>query len=249
MQQKTFFFPPYLKEPENSHKMFVIVMHVTGWMWHLQHIYDQLVKKLLLWSWRSELTQLSTSYSVFHEAVVMPTDCGEFILLENLPVPNDGPETCRRPPTCRPAVRTPWSLLTDQFVSWMPVSHPWLSALGPLHCCQEPEPWHCDPLGVVLRLSRLWLRHKGQLLWTDQLGWTVTSLCVPASLFRQHLFDFIILYYCLKPSCCFILSFLFWLLSFDLFFLFFFLLTLLCTAVCLHCLLLHFYAFLYAVWF
>ena len=100
----------------------------------------------------------------------------------------------------RPAVRTPWSLLTDQ----------WLLA----ECLSFT-------LGC-LRLSRLCVCHKGQLLWTDELSWTVTSICVPASLFRQHLFDFVILYYCLKASCCFILSFLFWLLSFGLFFLFFF---------------------------
>ena len=34
----------------------------------------------------------------------------EFVLLENLSGPNDGPETCR------PAARAPWSLLTDQWL-------------------------------------------------------------------------------------------------------------------------------------
>ena len=82
----------------------------------------------------------------------------------------------------------------------MPVIHLRLSALGRLHCCQESEPWHCDPLRVVLRL-RQWLCHKGQLLWTHQLGWIAASLLCSCFTFQTTFiwfYQFILLSEALK---------------------------------------------------
>lgn len=68
------FFPAYLKEPENSHKMVVIKTHVTGWMWHLQHIYDQLVNKLLA-QWAHAV--IGVWQRISQSCFVMPADCGD----------------------------------------------------------------------------------------------------------------------------------------------------------------------------
>ena len=128
-------------------------------------------------------------------------------------------------PSCRQGALK--SVNWPVIVSWMPVIHLRLSALGRLHCCQESEPWHCDPLRVVLRL-RLWLCHKGQLLWTHQLGWIAASLLCSCFTFQTTFiwfYQFILLSEALK---LFYSLFLFWLLSVGLFFFFCFFFALPC---------------------